>query len=169
MYCHVGDTSWRCMHRLATYVELFKWVGSDLGQSNSLWPLNGTELMQSNSFPLSWKLWALGSSSSRRGDDSKLLSQLLLGDGPFGKLRPLTSGHWELRATSRTSQEPRPWDCKSPRERVQRPSQNTSKLMYVVWSRTLKCSVKSYVIGPSTQYYFNEYLFMRVLTHDKIE
>jgi hypothetical protein len=31
------------------------------------------------------------------------------------------------------------------------------------------CSVKSYVTGPSTKCYFNECLFMRVLTHDKIE
>ena len=38
-----------------------------------------------------------------------------------------------------------------------------------VWSRTLKCSVKSYVPGPSTKCYFNEFLFTRVLTHDKIE
>ena len=37
---------------------------------------------------------------------------------------------------------------------------------HVVWSRTLKCSVKSYLTGPSTRCYFNEFLFMRVLTHD---
>jgi hypothetical protein len=29
--------------------------------------------------------------------------------------------------------------------------------------------VKSYVARPSTEYYFNEFLFMRVLTHDNIE
>jgi len=29
--------------------------------------------------------------------------------------------------------------------------------------------VKSYVTGASTKYYFNEHLFVRVLTHDKIE
>ena len=40
---------------------------------------------------------------------------------------------------------------------------------YVVWSRILKCSVKSYVTGLSTICYFNEFLFMRVLTHDKIK
>ena len=34
----------------------------------------------------------------------------------------------------------------------------------VVWSRALKCSVKSYVTGPSTKCYFNVFLFMRVLT-----
>ena len=38
---------------------------------------------------------------------------------------------------------------------------------HVVWSRTVKCSVKSYVTGPSTKCYFAESLFMRVLTHDK--
>ena len=37
----------------------------------------------------------------------------------------------------------------------------------VLWSRTLKCSVKSHVTGPSTKCYFNEFLLMRVLTHDK--
>src|ERR1700738_4469381 len=39
----------------------------------------------------------------------------------------------------------------------------------VVWSRTLKCSVKSYVIGPSTECYFNAFLFMQVLKYDRIE
>jgi hypothetical protein len=29
--------------------------------------------------------------------------------------------------------------------------------------------VKSYVSGPSTKYYFNEFLFRRVLTHDRLE
>ena len=38
---------------------------------------------------------------------------------------------------------------------------------HVVWSRILNCSVKSNVVGPSTKCYFNEFLFMRVLTHDK--
>ena len=33
----------------------------------------------------------------------------------------------------------------------------------------LKCSVKSYVTGPSTKRYFSEFLFMRVLTHCEIE
>jgi hypothetical protein len=37
----------------------------------------------------------------------------------------------------------------------------------VVWSRTLKCSVKSYVTGPSTKCYFNEFLFIRVLMIDE--
>ena len=39
----------------------------------------------------------------------------------------------------------------------------------IVWSWTLKCSVKSDVTGPPTKCYFNEFPFMRVLTHDKIE
>jgi hypothetical protein len=40
---------------------------------------------------------------------------------------------------------------------------------HVVWSRTLKCSAKSYLTGPSTKCYFNEFLVMWVLTHDKIK
>ena len=40
---------------------------------------------------------------------------------------------------------------------------------HVVWSRTLKRSVKSYVTGSPTKCYFNEFLFMRVFMHDKIE
>jgi hypothetical protein len=38
-----------------------------------------------------------------------------------------------------------------------------------VWSRTLKCSVKSYVTGPLTNCDFNELLFMEVFTHDSLE
>ena len=37
---------------------------------------------------------------------------------------------------------------------------------HVVWSRILKCSVKLYVIGPSTKCYFIEILFMQLLTYD---
>ena len=37
-----------------------------------------------------------------------------------------------------------------------------------MWSHTLKCSVKSYVTGPSTKSYFKEFLFMWVFTHDII-
>ena len=40
---------------------------------------------------------------------------------------------------------------------------------HVAWSRILKCSVKSCVAGPSTKCYYNEFLFMRVFTHDKTE
>ena len=32
-----------------------------------------------------------------------------------------------------------------------------------------KCSVKSYMTGPSTKCYFNKSLFMQSLTHDKIK
>ena len=32
---------------------------------------------------------------------------------------------------------------------------------HVLWSRTLECSVKSYVTGPSTKCHFKEILFMR--------
>ena len=37
-----------------------------------------------------------------------------------------------------------------------------------MWSRALKCSVKSCVTGSSTKNYFNEFLFTVVRTHDKI-
>ena len=40
---------------------------------------------------------------------------------------------------------------------------------HVVWSRALKCSVKSHVTGYQTKGYFDEFLFMRVLTRDRIE
>jgi hypothetical protein len=40
---------------------------------------------------------------------------------------------------------------------------------HVAWSQTLECSVKAYVSGPLTKCYINEFLLMRVLTHDKIE
>ena len=40
---------------------------------------------------------------------------------------------------------------------------------YVVWSRFLKCSVKSCVTGPSIKCYLNGFLFIWVLAHDKIE
>jgi hypothetical protein len=40
---------------------------------------------------------------------------------------------------------------------------------HVAWSRTLKCGVKSYMTISSTKHYLNEFLFMPVLTHDKIE
>ena len=40
---------------------------------------------------------------------------------------------------------------------------------HVVWSWTLKCIVKSYATMPSIKCYLNEFLFMWVLTHDKIE
>ena len=39
---------------------------------------------------------------------------------------------------------------------------------HVVWSRILKCGLKPYVTKPSTKY-FNAFLFMWVLTHDRIK
>jgi hypothetical protein len=38
---------------------------------------------------------------------------------------------------------------------------------HVVWSRTFECSVKSNMTMPSTKCYFNVFLVMRVLAHDK--
>ena len=38
---------------------------------------------------------------------------------------------------------------------------------HVVWARILNCSVKSYVIGPSTICYFNKIPFMHLLIRDK--
>ena len=40
---------------------------------------------------------------------------------------------------------------------------------HAAWSRTLKYSVKLNVTAPSTECYFNEFLFTRVLVHDRIE
>ena len=55
------------------------------------------------------------------------------------------------------AKEPWPWNRESPKEsRVHKPLQH-----HVVWSRILKCNVKSYVIGPSTKHYFDEFLLMR--------
>jgi hypothetical protein len=73
-----------------------------------------------------------------------------------------------VRATSHTSQEPWPWSCESPEESVQRPCQSHLQ-NHVAWSRTLKCSVKSYVTGSLNNCYFNKFIFMRVFTHDEIE
>jgi hypothetical protein len=39
---------------------------------------------------------------------------------------------------------------------------------HVVWSQILKCSMKPYVMRPSTKCQFSEFLFMWVLIHDKI-
>jgi hypothetical protein len=40
---------------------------------------------------------------------------------------------------------------------------------HVMCSHSLECSVKSYVTMASTKCYFNECLFMQILTHDKRE
>ena len=60
--------------------------------------------------------------------------------------------------------------CESPKEKsVQNAVPIHVQNHHVVWSRMFKCSVKSYVTGPSTKCYFDVLLFMRVLTHDQIE
>ena len=69
-------------------------------------------------------------------------------------------------ATSHTSQEPWPWTCESPKRKCSK-AVPTHLQNHVVWSRVPKCSVKSYVSGPSTKCYFDEFLFMRVFTLDK--
>ena len=61
-----------------------------------------------------------------------------------------------------------PWNCESPKEKCPK-AVPTHLQNHVVWSRTLRCSVKPYVTGPSTTCYFDEFLVMRVLTHDQIE
>ena len=58
-----------------------------------------------------------------------------------------------LCAPSHMSQELWQWNCENPKESVQRPSQDTSKNC-VVWSRILKCSVKSYVDHACNQILF---------------
>ena len=55
-------------------------------------------------------------------------------------------------------------------EKVSKGRPNTPpKSCSVRGHKTLKCSVKSYVTGPSTKCYFKEFIFMWVLTHDKLE
>ena len=56
------------------------------------------------------------------------------------------------------SQESWPWNCESPKE-VSRGCPRHFQI-HVVRSRVLKCRVKSYVIRPSTKWYFTEFLFM---------
>jgi hypothetical protein len=58
--------------------------------------------------------------------------------------------------------------CESPKEsECPKATVPTHLWNHVVWSRTLKCSVKSYVTGSSTKCYLNEFLFMWILKHDK--
>jgi hypothetical protein len=40
---------------------------------------------------------------------------------------------------------------------------------HVLWSRSLKSSVKPYVTMPSIKCYFNGFLFMLVFMHDKLK
>ena len=74
----------------------------------------------------------------------------------------LTKGHYthEPRAVTMKLREPKK---KSP-EAIPRHLQKN----HVVWSRILKCSAASHVTRPSTKCNIIEFLFMRVLTHDKI-
>ena len=66
--------------------------------------------------------------------------------------------------------EPRAVSMKLWRPKRKRPKAVPRHLQnHVVWSRTLECSVKSYVTWTSTKCYFNECLFMQTLTHDKME
>ena len=63
--------------------------------------------------------------------------------------------------------------AKSRDHEIIRPQKNAKAIPrhlqnHVVWSWTLKCSVKSSVTGPSIKCYFNDSLFCRVLTHDTI-
>ena len=55
-----------------------------------------------------------------------------------------------------TSHEPWPWNYESPKESVQR-HVPTHLPNHVVWSRTSKCSLNSYVTNPSTERYFDGY------------
>ena len=41
--------------------------------------------------------------------------------------------------------------------------------LHAVWSQALECSVKSYVTGLSTKCYVIEFLYMWVLTCDKVK
>ena len=51
----------------------------------------------------------------------------IMGLGPYPP--PLKGHRGRVRATSHMSQEPWPWNCESPKESVQRLSQDTSKIM----------------------------------------
>ena len=82
--------------------------------------------------------------------ERSLASESSTNQGPL-HIRAKSRDHEILRAQK--------WECL---KAIPRHFQN-----HVVWSWILKCSVKSYVTGPSSKCYFNECLFMRVLTHDK--
>ena len=65
--------------------------------------------------------------------------------------------------------------AKSRDHEIVRPKRKVSKAnprhfqIHVAWSQILKCSVKPYMGGSLTKCYVNEFLFTRVLTHDKTE
>ena len=73
-----------------------------------------------------------------------------------------------FRATSHLSQEPWPWNCVSPKESVQKPSQDTSIIMWcghgpsrVVWSRMS--------MGRQPNIMSINFYLGTILTHNKIE
>ena len=82
------------------------------------------------------------------GPGFSLRCQLQVRITSFGTLGPL-----HTRAKSRDHE-----IVSRDQESVQRLSQRHLQNR-VLWSQTLKCSVKSYVTGPSTKCYFDEFLF----------
>ena len=57
-----------------------------------------------------------------------------------------------------------------PKRKVSKGRPTTPPNSYkLVWSQTFKCSVKSYVIGPSIKCYFDEFLFVQIFMHGQIE
>ena len=94
---------------------------------------------------------AFVSANLRVGTNATLASRFTLSEGHFThEPRAVTMQLWEST---------RKWPEAVP----------THLRNHVVWSRALKCSVKPYVTRPSTKCYFNEFLFIWVLTYDKIE
>ena len=99
--------------------------------------------------------------AKQRHDSNKCIPDTLPHESDYTSI-------YRLRATLHTK--PRAvttklWEPKRKRPKgVPRHLQN-----HGVWSWILKCSVKSHVTRPSTKCLFNESLFKRVLTHDKIE
>ena len=70
-----------------------------------------------------------------------------------------------VRATSHTSRDLWPWNCEIPTKvRPNTPPKSCSVVMDLQVHCEVICDR-----GPSTKRYFNEFLFMRVLIHDKIE
>ena len=96
------------------------------------------------------------------------LPHLLLYDSPPPIVRSIWSNRLR-RAMLHTSQGPWPWKLWKPKRKCPKVAVPTHLPNHVVLSRTLRSSVKSYVTGPSTKRYSNEFLFMWVLTHDNIE
>jgi hypothetical protein len=72
-----------------------------------------------------------------------------------------------LRAHFHTQAKSRDHEIVRAQTKVPKGRPKTHLQTHIVRSRTFECSVKSYVIGPSTKCYFNESLFKHVLAHDK--